>query len=112
MPRPMPSTVNLVRRGVRQMALHPVELLQTVPKSLRYIDRLPGAANFPGTHLLSETAGLVGQALGATSRPETHARELKAPRTPLNGTDHRAPAVRVRLAAARGRQGGQERTSG
>lgn len=85
-PRPMPSTVNLVRRGVRQMAVHPVELLQTVPKSLRYVDRLPGAANIPGTRLLSETAGLVGQVLGATSRPDIHARELKAPRTPLNGT--------------------------
>ncbi len=85
-PRPMPSTVNLVRRGVRQMALHPVELLQTVPKSLRYVDRLPGAANFPGTHLLSETAGLVGQVLGASRGPGVDSRELKAPRTPLNGT--------------------------
>jgi WS/DGAT/MGAT family acyltransferase len=85
-PRPMPSMVNLVRRGVRQMALHPVELLQTVPKSLRYVDRLPGAGNFPGTHLLSETAGLVGRVLGEPSRPELETRDLKAPRTPLNGT--------------------------
>lgn len=85
-PRPMPSTVDLVGRGVRQMVQHPVELLQTVPKSLRYVDRLPGAANFPGTRLISEAAGLVSQVLGAPSRPELHARELRAPRTPLNGT--------------------------
>ncbi len=47
-PRALPSTVNLMGRGMRQMALNPVELLQTVPKSLRYVDRLPGATNYPG----------------------------------------------------------------
>lgn len=85
-PRRMPSTVNLVRRGVRQMVRNPVELLQTVPKSLRYLDRLPGAANYPGTRLVSETAALVGRVLGEEARPELDTRELKAPRTPLNGT--------------------------
>ena len=85
-PRAMPSTVNLVRRGVRQMVVNPLELLQTVPRSLRYVDRLPGAANFPGTHLLSESAALVGRLLGEEGRPALHTRDLKAPRTPLNGT--------------------------
>src|SRR6185436_5631225 len=61
-------------------------LLQTVPRSLRYVDRLPGAANFPGTHLLSESAALVGRLLGEEGRPALHTRDLKAPRTPLNGT--------------------------
>ncbi len=84
-PRPMPSRANLVRRGVRQMASSPVELLRTVPKSLRYVDQLPGAANFPGTRLLSESASLVARALG-DHPTELDARELKAPRTPLNGT--------------------------
>src|SRR6478672_853463 len=35
-PRRMPSTLKLVRHGVRQGAQHPVELLSTVPRSLRY----------------------------------------------------------------------------
>ena len=85
-PRRMPSTVDLVRRGLRQAALNPVELLATVPKSLRYVDQLPGAANIPGARLLSASAGLVGQALGGSARPVSGSRELKAPRTPLNGT--------------------------
>ncbi len=90
-PRPMPSTVNLVTRGLRQMALNPVELLATVPKSLRYVDRLPGAANVPGTHLVSGAADVVGRVLGGSPRADPDARPLKAPRTPLNGaiTAHR-----------------------
>jgi WS/DGAT/MGAT family acyltransferase len=68
------------------MVVNPLELLQTVPRTLRYVDRLPGAANFPGTHLLSESAALVGRLLGEEGRPALHTRELRAPRTPLNGT--------------------------
>jgi WS/DGAT/MGAT family acyltransferase len=84
-PRPMPSTVGLLGRGLRQMAVDPVDLLRTVPRSLRYVDRLPGAANIPGTKLVSGAADLVGRVLGE-GRPEVDTRELKAPRTPLNGT--------------------------
>jgi WS/DGAT/MGAT family acyltransferase len=73
------------------MVLNPVEVLQTVPRSLRYIDRLPGATNYPGTRLVSETAAVVSRILGEEARPELDTRELKAPRTPLNGpiTPHR-----------------------
>jgi WS/DGAT/MGAT family acyltransferase len=73
------------------MVLNPLELLQTVPKSLRYVDRLPGATNYPGTRLVSETAALVGRVLGEEARQEVGVRELRAPRTPLNGsiTAHR-----------------------
>jgi WS/DGAT/MGAT family acyltransferase len=85
-PRRMPSTVDLVRRGMQQLVVNPVELLTTVPKTLRYVDRLPGAANFPGTRMVSESAALVGRVLGERRRPEADTRELKAPRTPLNGT--------------------------
>jgi len=84
-PRRMPSRVSLTRRGVQQLAANPVEVLRTVPGSLRYVDQLPGAANFPGTHLISSTAGLVARLVG---EGPTHAgaRELRPPRTPLNGT--------------------------
>ncbi|MBY9075296.1 wax ester/triacylglycerol synthase family O-acyltransferase [Nocardioides sp. WL0053] len=89
-PRKIPSTANLVRRGLAAVAVNPVEVLRTVPKSLGYLDELPGAANFPGARLVSETAGLVGRALGH-STPDVGHRALHAPRTPLNGhiTPHR-----------------------
>jgi WS/DGAT/MGAT family acyltransferase len=88
-PRRLPSTVGLLSRGVRSLALNPVEILRTVPKSLGYLDELPGAANFPGAHLLSATAGTVGRVLGQARHPG--GRDLHAPRTPFNGpiTAHR-----------------------
>ncbi|MDX6300145.1 MAG: diacylglycerol O-acyltransferase / wax synthase [Nocardioidaceae bacterium] len=90
-PRPMPSRVDLVRRGARALASNPLELVTTVPRSLQYVDQLPGAANFPGTRLISTSAALVGRILGEAARADIDARELKAPRTPLNGaiTAHR-----------------------
>jgi WS/DGAT/MGAT family acyltransferase len=85
-PRGMPSTVDLVRRGLHAMAMNPVEVLRTVPKSLRYVDQLPGAANIPGTRLVSQTAGAVGRLLGEPAHHRPDPRDLKPPRTPLNGT--------------------------
>ena len=89
-PRALPSTLDLVRRGLVSMAEAPLELARTVPKSLEYVDQLPGAANIPGTHLVSEAAGLVGRALGQGG-VDLGRRDLHAPRTPLNGqiTPHR-----------------------
>ncbi|MGZ4491962.1 MAG: WS/DGAT/MGAT family O-acyltransferase [Nocardioidaceae bacterium] len=89
-PRRLPSTLDLVRRGLTSLVRDPLELARTIPRSLSYVDELPGAANFPGTHLVAETAGLVGRALGVP-QPDRGRRELKAPRTPLNGqiTAHR-----------------------
>ena len=84
-PRRMPSTVGLLRRGLTSMATNPLELARVVPKSLAYVDELPGATNFPGVRLLSETAGAVARMLGQPT-PELHGRDLKPPRTPLNGT--------------------------
>jgi diacylglycerol O-acyltransferase len=85
-PRPMPSTLSLVGRGLRSLALNPVELLATVPASLQYVDQLPGAGNFPGVRLVSSSAGAVARVLGGVGRAELDDRELRAPRTPLNGT--------------------------
>lgn len=84
-PRPIPSTLDLARRGLTAMALNPLEILRTVPRSLSYVDRLPGAANFPGTGLISDVATFVGRAFGQPA-PEIDARDLHAPRTILNGT--------------------------
>jgi len=85
-PRRMPSMVELIGRAGVQLALDPVELMATVPKSLKYLDQLPGAANFPGTKLVSGAAGLVGRLLGGEAAAHPDTRELKAPRSPLNGT--------------------------
>ncbi len=89
-PRRMPSTLDLLRRGVTSMVTNPLELVRVVPRSLAYVDELPGATNFPGAHLLSGTAGAVGRLLGQSPSPLS-GRDLKAPRTPFNGiiTAHR-----------------------
>ncbi|NUS50048.1 MAG: wax ester/triacylglycerol synthase family O-acyltransferase [Nocardioidaceae bacterium] len=89
-PRPLPSVLDLALHGAGQLATHPLALLRTVPRSLRYVDQLPGAANVPGTRLVSGAADLVGRVLGEP-RADVEDRELKAPRTPLNGaiTPHR-----------------------
>lgn len=89
-PRRLPSTLDLARRGLTAVALNPLEVLRTLPRSLSYLDELPGAANFPGARLVSEGAGLVTRALGGGA-PDVGHRSLQAPRTPLNGhiTAHR-----------------------
>ncbi len=89
-PRRLPSTLDLVRRGLTAAAFNPVEILRTVPRSLSYLDELPGAANFPGAGLISSTAGLVSRAVGGGHHVGGN-RSLRAPRTPLNGhiTPHR-----------------------
>lgn len=89
-PGGLPSTLDLVRRGLVSMAETPLKLARTVPKSLEYVDQLPGAANFPGAHLVSDAAGLIGRALGQGG-VDLGRRDLHAPRTPLNGqiTPHR-----------------------
>lgn len=88
-PGSLPSTVGLVRRGLASAALNPVEVLRFVPRSLSYLDELPGAWNFPGAGLLSSTAGLVSRTLGGGQH--VGHRKLHAPRTPFNGpiTPHR-----------------------
>jgi diacylglycerol O-acyltransferase len=90
-PRQMPSAVSLVRRGITQLATHPAELAATLPQALQYVDQLPGAANVPGVRLLSETAGLMGRMMRVPARPRIESRQLRPPRTPLNGpiTAHR-----------------------
>ena len=88
-PGRLPSTLDLLRRGLTSAALNPVEVLRTVPRSLSYLDELPGASNFPGAGLVSDAAGMVSRLLGGGQH--VGHRELRAPRTPFNGqiTPHR-----------------------
>jgi WS/DGAT/MGAT family acyltransferase len=92
LPARLPSTVDLLRRGLTSVALNPLEVARTVPRSLGYLDQLPGAANFPGAGLLSDAAGLVGRAFGGGG--PVHHRSVRAPRAPFNGpiTAHRRVA--------------------
>jgi len=85
----LPSTAQLVRRGLASAARNPLEIARTLPRSLPYLSALPGATNFPGAELVSETAEAVGRLLG--QRPVPQRRTLHAPKTPLNGsiTAHR-----------------------
>ncbi|MGI8900040.1 MAG: WS/DGAT/MGAT family O-acyltransferase [Nocardioides sp.] len=86
----IPSSADLFLDGVRQLALSPLELMRTVPRSLSYLDQVPGAANVPGVRLVSQVAGRVGRVLGQ-DRAELDGLDLRTPRTPLNGpiTAHR-----------------------
>ncbi|HET6698415.1 MAG TPA: wax ester/triacylglycerol synthase family O-acyltransferase [Nocardioidaceae bacterium] len=89
-PGAVPSTVQLLRRGVESAVRRPFELLRTLPRSLGYVDELPGATNFPGSQLISDTAAAVARLLGE-EQPDAGHRRLHAPNTPLNGriTPHR-----------------------
>ena len=85
----LPSQVDMLVRGAAALATSPVDILRTVPRSLSYLDELPGAANFPGVRLLSSAASTVGRLVGQSRH--LGGRDLHAPRTPFNGpiTAHR-----------------------
>jgi diacylglycerol O-acyltransferase len=87
-PRQLPSTVNLVRRGLSAMAANPVEVARTVPSALQYLDQLPGAGSLGVARGITDVASTLGRLVGAAKRPPASAtaRKLKAPRTALNGT--------------------------
>jgi WS/DGAT/MGAT family acyltransferase len=89
-PQRPPSRLALLGRGITGLAIDPLEALRTAPRSLAYVDEVPGATNFPGVHLLSDAAGLVLRLLGGADDSLDH-RGLRAPRTPFNGqiTAHR-----------------------
>jgi diacylglycerol O-acyltransferase / wax synthase len=94
-PAPIPSVVSLLAGGLRSMATSPLEVLRTVPKSLGYLDELPGAGNVPAVRLVSEAAGavarLLGQQVPVGGDSDVERRSLHAPHTPVNGriTPHR-----------------------
>lgn len=87
-PRELPSKVNLVRRGITALATDPVEIARAAPSALRYLDQLPGAGSLGVVRGITDATSAIGRLIGAGTRPEASAtaRDLKAPRTPLNGT--------------------------
>ena len=87
-PRAVPSSLNLVGRGLAAMAANPAEVARTVPSALRYLDQLPGAGSSSLARGVTDTASTLGRLVGAGKRPAASAtaRTLKTPRTPMNGT--------------------------
>ena len=87
-PRPAPSSLNLVGRGLAAMAANPAEVARTVPSALRYLDQLPGAGSSTLARGITDAASTLGRLVGAEKRPAASAtaRTLKTPRTPMNGT--------------------------
>jgi diacylglycerol O-acyltransferase len=87
-PRPVPSRINLVGRGLAALAANPAEVARTVPSALRYLDQLPGAGSSTLARGITDTASTLGRLVGAEKRPEASAtaRTLKTPHTPMNGT--------------------------
>ncbi len=87
-PRPLPSTLELVRRGLVSDAANRVEMIQKVPGALRYLDQLPGAGTNRLARGITDAASGIARITGSPKRAAitASARSLKAPRTPLNGT--------------------------
>jgi WS/DGAT/MGAT family acyltransferase len=92
-PRPLPSKPNLLGRGLASMLSDQVQIARTVPPALRHLDQLPGAGSHGIARGISDAASAVARLTGAKGRAEVSrtSRDLKAPRTPLNGpvTAHR-----------------------
>ncbi|CAN5183489.1 wax ester/triacylglycerol synthase family O-acyltransferase [soil metagenome] len=89
-PDPLPSQVEVLGSGLRQLALSPLEVLRTAPKALSYLDRVPGAARLPGIRLVSEASGWLGRMVEQRP-PDLVGSAARPPRTPMNGpiTAHR-----------------------
>ncbi|MDQ4008951.1 MAG: wax ester/triacylglycerol synthase family O-acyltransferase, partial [Actinomycetota bacterium] len=92
-PRPLPSKRDLFGRGVASMLAGQVQIARTVPPALRHLDQLPGAGSHGIIRGISDAASALARLTGAKRRAEVSrtSRDLKAPRTPLNGpiTAHR-----------------------
>jgi WS/DGAT/MGAT family acyltransferase len=82
-PHRLPSTTDLVTRGVAAAWALPRQLVRTVPGAVRYVDQLPGMHTLGAARVLSQSADRVQQLFGATPR-DVVARDVKAPPTPLN----------------------------
>ncbi len=91
-PQRLPSSLELIGRGLVAAATQPVDVIRTLPRALPHLADLPGAGLLPGAKTVSDfadsvlrlaTAGTHGRSLGR--------RAISTPPTPLNGaiTAHR-----------------------
>jgi diacylglycerol O-acyltransferase / wax synthase len=91
-PEPLPSSLELVARGLAASAAQPLDILRTLPRALPHVADLPGASTIPGIQTVSEFADAALRAVtaGAAGR-EGERRVLTTPGTPLNApiTAHR-----------------------
>ncbi len=91
-PGPMPTSAELVSKGLVSMALQPLEVMRTLPRSLPHLAEMPGASYIPGAEAVSDIAdGLIRLATGGAEGREIARRRISTPPTPLNApiTAHR-----------------------
>ena len=91
-PEPLPTTAELLRRGLAGAAAQPLDALKILPTSLPHLADLPGASYVPGAQIISDVADALVKAVAgeATDRPRER-RRITTPATPLNApiTAHR-----------------------
>jgi diacylglycerol O-acyltransferase len=64
-PRPLPSTRDLLGRGLASMLSDQVQIARTVPPALRHLDQLPGAGSHGLVRGISDAASAVARLSGS-----------------------------------------------
>ena len=87
LPGRVPSSINLLGRGLVSTVKQPLDIVQTLPSALPHLGDLPGRRPRPGVHTVSNLAdsAIRSAAAGALTRSPQR-RKLQAPHTPLNAT--------------------------
>lgn len=91
-PGPMPSTTELIGKGLVSMATQPLDIVRTLPRALPHLADMPGANLVPGAKVISDVADAVLRlASGDEDGRVVGRRTITTPQTPLNGpiTAHR-----------------------
>jgi diacylglycerol O-acyltransferase / wax synthase len=81
-----PRRPELVRRGLANLATHPVRTLRAVPRLLPHFDDLPGANRVAGSARIAELADRAARLAKLPGRPADipARRRLRVPPTPFN----------------------------
>ncbi|MBA2773382.1 MAG: wax ester/triacylglycerol synthase family O-acyltransferase [Nocardioidaceae bacterium] len=91
-PGPMPSTTELIGKGLVSMATQPLDIMRTLPRALPHLADMPGASLVPGSRTISELAdAALRLASGGEDGRDVGRRTISTPQTPLNApiTAHR-----------------------
>ncbi len=91
-PGPMPSTTELIGKGLVSMATQPLDIMRTLPRALPHLADMPGASLVPGSKAISDLAdAALRLASGGSDGRDVCRRTISTPQTPLNApiTAHR-----------------------
>ena len=109
-PKPVPSDLAMLARGLLGVPRQPLRALRTAPSTLPNVTGFPGAMAIPGIPTVSRSVARLRRAGRPAGRPDaprgddgpSPAYELQRPRL-------RTSALRLRFAVVRPREGDQER---